>query len=277
MKKMCSLFILIILFSGCCGIVYNYNVKVCYEEYISDCNNGYDDVPYYCVEDSMINSDKAQEYYKYNNRRIGDFLITDYLNGVCVNRYFGDSSYKTISIPESIDGKPVVKIGTYLEGEKVIGAFGGNTLVNIELPSSVKVISSVAIMSARWMIPEDSRDEYVDISGFTVDENNNYYATDNGSLYTKDFKTLLWLNDSNQKIVVPEYVETFEPSNGVYDLLKSITIGKNVKKINTFIDKGESGTEPDKNYTPEVVIKGYKNTEAEKWAKKQYAKFKSLD
>ena len=280
MKKILIFMFILILAFSCSGCLYHvyYKDLTGYKEYISDIKSGYKDIPYYCVEDSMTNNNNAREYYIHNSRRVGDYLITDYMDGVCINKYYGNASYETISIPQFIDDKPVVKLGAYLDGEDVVGAFGGNTLVKIKLSSSVKVISSVTIMSARWMIPEDLRYRYVDICSFDVDENNKYYSSDNSSLFSKDFKTLLWLNNSEgDELIVPEFVETFEPSNGIEDLLKSITIGKNVKKINTFIDRGEGGTEPNKHCIPDVKIRGYKNTAAEKWAKENYAKFVQID
>lgn len=280
MKKL-LIFMLILIFAfSCCGCLNNvyYKDLTGYKEYISDRNSGYKDIPYYCVEDSMTNNSNAREYYIHNSRRVGNYLITDYLDGVCINKYYGDASYRTISIPQFIDNKPVIKLGAYLDGEDIVGAFGGNVSVKIILSSSVKVISSVTIMSARWMIPENSRYQYVDINSFDVDENNKYYSSNNGSLYTKDFKKLLWLNNNEgNELIIPEYVEIFEPSNGIEDLLKSVTIGKNIKKINTFIDRGENGTEPDKHCIPDVKIRGYKNTAAEKWAKENYAKFVPID
>lgn len=295
MKKMNIIIFLIvifqifILFPSCNNSVHsNYKNENGYKEYISDSNSGYKDVPYYNVSDSMNNSKAAREYYKNNCRRVFDYLITDYEDGVCINRFFGtQDSYGTITIPETIDGKPVVKLGGYIEGfdmsQNVIGAFGGYVWVNLKIPSSVKVISAEAIMNSKGMIPEDSRYMFVDVFEFIVDENNPYYASKNGSLYTKDFKNLLWVNTAgsnltnpeweNNGYTVPNFVETFEPSNGVHFLLERIIIGKNVKNINTYIDKGENGPQDE----VEVIVLGYKGSVAEKWAKEQHAKFKLLD
>ena len=76
--------------------------------------------------------------------------------------------------------------------------------------------------------------------------------------------------------MVPDHVTCFEPSNGVPCLLSRIRFGKNVKSINTYIDKQEDGIEPNPEVVPDVVICGYKGSAAEKWAEEQYAKFEEI-
>ena len=284
-----SLLIMIVLLSGC-SVSSNYKEVIGYQDFINDSKTGYDDVEYYNIVDSMESSKNARKYFIENNRRVGDYIITDYENGVCVNKFCGSADFNNeISIPETIDGKSVVKLGGYIESindDSVIGAFGGNVGVTIIIPSSVKVISAVAFMNSSGIIPEEYRYMFVDISGFVVDEKNPYYSSKNGALYSKDYTKLLWVNtickDNNSdwsggEYVVPDFVETFEPSNGIYCLLDKITIGKSVKKINTYIDKGEDGIEPNPDVIPDVVICGYKGTAAEKWAKENYANFIALD
>ena len=297
-KLLISILVLILAFScsGCFNNVY-YKDLTGYKEYISDNKSGYEDVPYFYTENNLYNNKKAREYYKNNIRRSGNFLITDYEDGICINRYYGDShstAYDTITIPETIEGKPVVKLGGYVDGfdvldmdNEVVGAFGGNVNITLEIPATVKYISANSIEKSIGIILERERYIFVDIFQFVVDDGNPYYASKNGALYTKDFKKLLWVNTegayegnpdwNGNGYIVPDFVEVFEPANCVHDLLESITIGKNVKKINTGIDKGEDGTEPNKYCIPDVKIRGYKNTAAEKWAKDNYAKFVPLD
>lgn len=277
MKLVIIVSITFILFVSCSSKP-EYNEQKNYQAYISDCNNGYSDIKYYCIEDSLTYSKKAKEYYKYNHREANGFIITDYKEGVCINRCLYDISYSTISIPKKIDNKPVVKIGAYLDGYEVIGAFANNNSVEINLPSTVKYISSITIEAVRGVVEEKERYKCTDITSFTVDKNNPYYCSHNGGLYSKDNKKLLYLNtNESNKFVVPNYVIDFEPSNGIDDLMESVCIEKNVKRINTYIDMGESGITPNKYCKPSVIIKGYKNTVAEKWAKKHGCKFIALN
>ena len=53
----------------------------------------------------------------------------------------------------------------------------------------------------------------------------------------------------------------------------ALVIGKNVKKIDTFIDMEEDGCEPNPNITLDLAVHGYKGTAAEEWAKEWYADF----
>ncbi len=233
------------------------------------------------------------EYYKSNNRVCGDFIITDYKDGVCINRFIGggDKYEITIYVPEVLEGKKVVKIGAYPRDENVRdiseislnGAFAGCHQCKVVLPSSLKYIGYYSFLDYTGIVSDEEKKNRAIISEIEVDKNNKYYYSDNGILYSKDKKSLLydsalsWHGNWNDDYVVPEYVETFEPSNGVYGYLPGITIGKNVKTINTCMDKGEEGIEPNPDVIPDIVIKGYKGTAAEKWAKEQYAKFKALD
>ena len=278
----------LISLSGCSTA--NYSEMQGYEDYISDSNTGYEDITFFNVVDSMENNQNARKYFMENNRRVGDYIITDYEDGVCINKFCGSVDFNNeISIPETIDGKSVIKLGGYIESinaEDVIGAFGGNVDITIKIPSSLRVISANAIMNSFGIIPEESRYMFADIFSFVVDEDNPYYSSKNGALYSKDFTKLLWVNTIGRTndnpdwvgggYMVPDFVKTFEPANGIYCLLNKITIGENVTKINTYIDKGEDGIEPDPYLIPDVIIRGYKNSEAEKWAKEQYAKFEEI-
>lgn len=271
----------------------NYKNEVGYHEYINDKSSSYEKTPFFNVGDSISYNADARKFYENNSRKIGNFLVTNYEDGICINKYLYSAGYDLI-IPETLDGKPVVKLGGYLPNTddaftEVIGAFAGNTGINLIIPASVKFISSNALEFSRAMIPEDCRYMFVYISSFEVDENNPYYSSKNGSLYSKDFKNLLWVNttsfspdnpewdESIHNYTVPDFVEVFEPVNGVDSNLSSITFGKNIKKIDAYIDKGEGGIDPDPDLTQYIVkVRGYKGSVAEEWAKKQYAEFEAI-
>lgn len=261
-----------------------------YKQYISDKTSGYKDLNYFNTEDAMNKSKEARAYFNSNKRRVGDYLITDYEDGVCINQYCGSNKTDdTITIPAALDGKSVIRLGGYIKSNEdynVIGAFAGNFDVTLKIPETVKYISSYALLNSSGMIPEESRNDYVSINAIEVDGNNPYYASKNGALYSKDLNKLLWVNltysESNNpdwngiEYMVPDHVTCFEPSNGVPCLLSRIRFGKNVKSINTYIDKQEDGIEPNPEVVPDVVICGYKDSAAEKWAKEQYAKFEEI-
>lgn len=268
----------------------NYKNEEGYKEYINDTGSDYKDLPYYDCSDTMRENKKVFDYYNNNSRTCGDYIITNYRDGVCINRFVGFRPWEdgTLEIPETLEGKPVIKIGAYPKDSNdidsyVCGAFAGCRDYTLKIPSTVKYIDLNAFMCSQGMIPEDCKNDFTMIDSIEVDANNNYYASKDGALYTKDMKKLLydpklnWYYPTNEKYVVPDFVEVFEPSNGVYCLLESITISKNVKEIHTYINNGEDGIEPNPEIIPEVVVRGYKGTAAEKWAKEQYAKFEALD
>ena len=56
-----------------------------YDEYIATGNTGYEDIQYFNINNDIPN-EKAYEYYKKNKRVVGNYIITDYENGVCLNK-----------------------------------------------------------------------------------------------------------------------------------------------------------------------------------------------
>lgn len=295
-KNIIIISLLLLLILSSCKKISRYEETEGYQEYISDCNTGYNDVPYYYVQDSMSESILARKYFKENSRRSGDFLITDYMDGVCINKYCGLLFGDDLIIPEEIDGKPVVKLGGYFEGDieaedsysgkEIIGAFGGNVNVTLHIPSSVKIITQESISFGRGMISDKDKYKYVYIKEFDVDKDNLYYSSSEyGNLYTKDMETLLYFQNYDEfeseyktegiTIIVPNYIQNFAPSNGIATDLR-YKFGKSIKKIDTYIDMGESDSSQIDSIYNNVVIYGYKDTVAEKWAKEQHAKFESI-
>lgn len=282
-----SLLISIAIFTGCNNTVnLNYKEKSGYKEYVSDCNTGYENLPYYNCDEAMEISDFARKYFENNKRKIGDYIITDYEDGVCINQYVGRkiADNFTLEVPDEIDGKPVVKIGGYPvdNGDDFLGAFAGNTNFTLKLPSTVKYIGYCTFLYFSGIISEEDMDDFTLVSSIEVNEDNPYYSSYQGALYTKDKKSLLydpmleWMY-LQVSYTVPDFVEIFEPSNGVADSGSIITIGENVKEINTFIDKGEDGIESIPDIKPNIVVKGKIGSAAEQWAKEQYAEFIAID
>lgn len=273
-------------FTGCGKDYSNYKDEDGYQKYISDSNTGYEDVPYFDCDEAMRSSEDARKYYENNKRRSGDYIITDYEDGVCINKYVGwkIAENATLKVPEELDGKPVVKIGGYPidDGDDFLGAFAGNRDFTIELPSTVKYIGSYTFLYYSGVISEEDRDDFTLVKAVEVSDDNPYYASYEGALYTKDKKSLLydpmleWMY-LQTSYTVPDFVEIFEPTNGVADSDVTITIGDNVKTINTFIDKDEDGIEPNPAVKPRLVVRGKKGSAAEEWAKEQYAEFEALE
>lgn len=257
-----------------------------YEEYISYCDKGSKYANYFSVPESIVENKKAFEYYNNNIRKCGDFMITDYSDGVCINDFIATADEENgddgeIIIPETLDGKKVIAIGAYCYNKmgsteedvynKFRGAFDSEGVgfdLKLVLPSGLKYIGRLST--------DQTGTDYV-IEGcieFSVDENNPYYKSKDGNLYTKDMKTLLYLSDKTRpNISVSEKTEIFAPINGVFgNWAETITLGKNI----TVIDS-EYYYEDSEAYTAcPYTVKGYKGTAAEKWAAENEINFEPL-
>lgn len=295
-----------------------------YDEYIATGNTGYEDISYFNIKNDIPN-EKAYEYYKKNRRVIGNYTITDYENGVCLNKINKTPEEDSeIKIPEMIDGKPVVKIGSFVRDESakfddivLCNPFNQARNCKVILPSTVKYISSEALLSPTFMVEDEDRDIYAYIDSFEADKNNPYYSSYNKNLYSKDYSKLLYLYDdsyiSDITLESEEYnasdgiasdgyykpLKVFEPANGISDSNDIVVFDcSNLEKINTFVDHGESGRiygnskiddkdywdnyfeafEDDDDVLHGTVIKGYKdNTALRQWAKNCHLVFVAYD
>lgn len=263
-----------IMFTSCGEKDYtNYKNEEGYEEYISYSDKGSKYAPYYAVPMAIDENEKARRYYENNIRQCGDFMVTNYLDGLCVNDYVGeiDDDSTEIVIPETLDGKPVIAIGSVIIDDPSLSpvpneeqnywgweeeywpAFYGEDII---MPATIKYITSLYANS------------------IVVDENNPYYSSENGSLYTKDMKTLLFLSEKTRpNISVSEKTEIFAPINGVFgNWAETITLGKNISLIDSAYYYEESEA-----YTAcPFTVKGYKGTAAEKWASENEINFEPL-
>ncbi len=267
-----------------------------YEAYTSDmysgANFGYDEMTYFCTEEAMMEYsslgeeqeyEKARKYYKANVRECGDFLITNYGDGICINKYIGktnDSFVDVLEIPETLDGKPVVRLGCYIHNDtqysykdEVVSAFGGITVNELKLPKTLKYISYYSLIANGFGLEDEDKYVIPYIKKISVDKANPNYSSENGVLYTKDKNTLIFLNyyDGLENYIVPDFIYDFKPMY-INDFgFDSITFWESIGSISTEIYPydGESKTK--------TVIKGYTGTVAEEWAQRHNYKFEALD
>ncbi len=301
MKKHKKLFIIIPIVCVLCVVLAvcliqhitdnNYKKIAGYEEYISDIGTGEEFAPYYNLAAVLDGSEEARNYFVANSRRVGNYLITDYEDGVCINRYYGNST--KVDIPETLDGKPVVKLDGYfvedLEEEGIyytVSPFDGFKKYEITLPSSLKYISNVVLYEPIGMYDDSIDLNWFNLTKINVDEDNPYYYSENGVLFTKDKKNLLYISELNDAFKngfeydVPDTVENFVKINGfTMDTKGYLKFGKNIKSISAYFHRGDGIDVEDTflDFRPGIVIKGYKGTVAEEWAEKYYAEFVPLD
>lgn len=170
-----------------------------YKEYISNKDKGR--ITSFCGMSTVLESnDKARSYYKNNVRKSGNFLITNYLDGICINKVI-DITKWDFKIPEQIEGLPVIKLGSYLNnndysrpfaslvGEKVNFAKDEGGYKVVRLSKNVKYIEAVNLY------------RYENFIIYSVDKENKYYGTD------KELQELYALENG---FIQPAYLEDDE-------------------------------------------------------------------
>lgn len=146
--------------------------KSYYQEYISDYNKG-DPISFCGMKPEIKKNKKARAYYKSNIREKDGFLITDYKDGICINKVLNTKTWNYI-IPEKIDNKPVVKLGCYLDKKdnvKPFIAFSGEGTKEISLPKTIHYIDKPDLYNSYNRIY------------YKIDKANPYYATDRNYEY----------------------------------------------------------------------------------------------
>lgn len=82
----------------------------------------------------------------------------------------------------------------WLEGrEDISSPFGGLRDCTLNLPETVKVISAQSIRYVSGIMSEDDQDDLVHLVKINADEDNPYYSSEDGVLYSKDKKKLLFV------------------------------------------------------------------------------------
>ncbi|MBQ5399115.1 MAG: hypothetical protein IIU14_06750 [Ruminococcus sp.] len=163
-----------------------------YDEYVSDRDKGA--VTSFCgLPSSLGTSKNAREYYKNNVREVDGFLVTDYLYGICINRVLEPSKWNG-KIPEKIEDKPVIKLGSFPDSNNFAESFAHDDEEEfnnweVYLPETVKYIDNSNLRSG-----------YFFKLVFSVDKENPYYAT--GSEYDNYFYAI------EDGYVQPVYIDT---------------------------------------------------------------------
>lgn len=265
MKKIFVFLILILsilmFLSGCGNKDYSgYKNEKGYSDYISNRNTGCKHMNSFGLK-SNLNKEDAQEYYKNNVRRCGDFLITNYMDGICVNKYIGNSS--VVNIPNYLNGKPVIMLGQDLDNE-----FFSTYDIHLKIPANIRYISSNI-----FNYYDEDGNIFNIYESIEVDMNNPYYYSYNNSIYTKDRKTLLYFNyshgpDDSKNGIMLSSVENFEPINPLENQPYVIVFSDKVKYVDASIDLGEWKKSPSLNANITVMAQCSKDSAAYNWANK---------
>lgn len=170
MKRILSIIILLIcisltFFCTGCKDYSNYMNEPGYEEYISDCDTG-EIAPFFEMDEAMYNDtavgEKAREFYRNNKRRVGNYQITNYMEGVCINRIYRPIDFDG-EIPETLDGLPVVKLGCYIDKNGNLMPFLPiDYNYYVKLPSTLKYIS-YRCCSNDWIMDVVENNPYYEV------------------------------------------------------------------------------------------------------------------
>jgi len=133
-------------------------------------------------------------------------------------------------------------------------AFYGTNITNITIPATVQYISPYGYDGENFWGVENPFENSYQLITITVDENNPYFCSEGGILYTKDKSTLIAYPEGKQdeKFVMPDAVceviyGAFGFSSSI-DNLKEMTISENLDSINGIrVDSVEKYIVPETN------------------------------
>lgn len=160
--------------------------------------------------DDLNNNQEENEIQYYSDGLT--YSLSDDKNSYIVTGFTSDANY--ICIPDTYQGLPVTDLGT--------GAFQNSIMKEIIIGKNVKDMG--------WYVFDNCQN----LSKFIVQEENEYYSTEDDILFNYDKSSLVCYpqNKSGSKYIIPEYVSdlcyfAFESSN----YLQEVTISKNIKVI----------------------------------------------
>jgi hypothetical protein len=171
-----------------------------------------------------------------NETRMFMYEYDEELEGIKIITYIGLDQTE-VTIPKKIDGKPVVCIGN--SSFKMC-----SDIKSLTIPDSVTTIERAAFSNCESLetvnIPSSVKNIEIQafiycssLREFTVDDNNEYYSTQDGVLFNKD-KTLLVqypIGKDGDSYKIPESVTSLGNSSFISSKLKSVAIPDTVTSI----------------------------------------------
>ena len=144
-----------------------------YMDYISDRFQG--DFTSFCGTPGMSNNEKAKDFYRKNVRKSGNYLVTNYLDGICINKVI-DMKKWDCKIPEQIEGLPVVKLGSWLDDENNEQPYAS---IDFNKSNGKPVRMSKTV---KYIDRNNLDNGWVYIYYYPIDKDNPYYAADEDAI-----------------------------------------------------------------------------------------------
>jgi|GEM_PF-5740216 len=184
-------------------------------------------------KDNLCGAIKITSKFSYQ-----DFAYTGSNGEITITKYIG-SGASELSIPETIDGKPVTAIADNIFGEngklinkiiipenvRTVGNIFYNcpNLISVEIPSTVVEIKNTPLMLVN--------SNYLEAINVSID--NKYYSSEDGVVFTKDKSTLIFYpgGKKDTSYSIPLSVTKIESSSLRNSFLKTININENVGEV----------------------------------------------
>lgn len=144
----------------------------------------------------------TNEGYKDKNKNttVFDYEINEETNEISVTKYTDSTERLVIVVPDEIDGKPVTTIADF-------SLFNAESIETIKIGKNVKEIGP-------WSMTNNQH-----LKEFVVDEENPYFCSVDGILFSKDMKTIVYYpparNITFDKFGYAENKTTYEIPEGV--------------------------------------------------------------
>lgn len=171
-----------------------------------------------------------------------DFFYSIKNGEVTIESYYGTDT--NIVIPEEIEGLPVTKINDFFE------AYELEVIESITISKNINQIQGIYINDHDDVIEAPFCNVYV--YEYIVDEDNETFASYNGSIYSKDFKTLYRCPQNQEVSDLHIGVETILPGAYMYTDYISIALPKTVKEMPTV--EGYFSILGDMNNLQEIIV-----------------------